>query len=372
MMVKQYSRFLQKKQAKKAVKKAVGRRVFKKQLTFSEQNAILTRRKSGKISRNAAKKEKSPLRPGSGSFSDNGKIWKDMKMNKDMNMNMKRNMKSVFFRIAFLLPALCVLLCAFVPPVSAEEDGAEPEEPASVSVFLTCSDAENALFLAREAVEVFDLDADGVFTADEALVCAHEALFEGGADGYDSDEAGIGLFWGKENEAGFALYRNHLPAGGIGVAVENFDLLEVFPVREDSLYCRFDEDAADVKEGETLTLTLLAFPAAAEEPEEDGENILREDSGAGIPVEGAALFVNGKETSFVTDEEGRVKLRFDGTGYCVVTAVSEAFTLIPPVCAVVVVGDRPDAGDPGVLPWALCALACLYFLTRFVRRRRRA
>jgi hypothetical protein len=55
-----------------------------------------------------------------------------------------------------------------------------------------------------------------------------------------------------------------------------------------------------------------------------------------LPVAGAVITVNGEASPAVTDENGNAVLTFPAPGVYTVSAVSEAMTLVPPVCIVTV------------------------------------
>ena len=51
---------------------------------------------------------------------------------------------------------------------------------------------------------------------------------------------------------------------------------------------------------------------------------------------GAVITINGEKTSFTTDSQGKVEIKFDEAGEYVISAVSDTQTLVPPVCKVTV------------------------------------
>ena len=66
------------------------------------------------------------------------------------------------------------------------------------NVFVTIADENGKLALARVAVTVSDIDADGAITINDALYAAHETFYEGGAEaGYASYTGDYGLSLSK-------------------------------------------------------------------------------------------------------------------------------------------------------------------------------
>ena len=62
-----------------------------------------------------------------------------------------------------------------------------------------------------------------------------------------------------------------------------------------------------------------------------------------LPVADAVIVVNGEQTDFRTDENGSVTLNLAAGSY-LISAVSDAQVLVPPVCQVSVAGDA-GSGD---------------------------
>ncbi len=257
--------------------------------------------------------------------------------------------------LSFLLSGLLGL------QVFAEEESAE-----SVYVYVTICDENGALVLAREEISVRDLDGDGVYTIDEALYCAHEAKYTGGADGYASEETAYGLsltkLWGVENGGSYGYYHNNASPRSLADPVKAGDAVNAFVYTDtdafSDTYCFFDETHVAVSGDEKLTLTLYSYTY------DEAWNTVT------VPVSGAVITIDGKATGFVTDAEGKVTLSFDGTGYCVVSAVKDGMTLVPPVCAVAVSSDRLPAGDVSSLLWfslAFVSLAAIRLLKKHAR-----
>ena len=207
------------------------------------------------------------------------------------------------------------------------------EAPAATeaTVLVTIADATGALALAAEPITVTDIDADGLLTINDALYCAHEDCYEGGAAaGYASEMSDFGLslakLWGAENGGSYGYYVNDVAAWGLADPVADGDRVNAFVYTDltawSDTYCYFDVAAADAKAGDTLTLTLSAAGFDA-----DWNPVT-------LPVAGATITVNGEKTEAVTDENGKATITLTGEGELVISAVSDAQVLVPPVCVV--------------------------------------
>lgn len=227
-------------------------------------------------------------------------------------------MKKLFAVIMTLVMLLgCVSLTAFAE-----------EQPLTANVYVTIANKGN-LVVTQEKITVTDKDSSGTLTIDEALYAAHEAKYEGGAEaGYNSyidDEYGLSLgkLWG-DNSGNFGYYVNNASAWSLADTVNEGDCLNAFiysdGVYYSDTYCWFDITSASADVNEEITLKL---------------------SGAGydanwnpvtVAVEGAIITVNGEKTEYKTDAEGRVTIKIADGGNCVISAVSDTQTLVPPVC----------------------------------------
>ena len=78
-------------------------------------------------------------------------------------------------KILFPVLAVFVLFGALSIAVAAEE------ARLSADVYVTVSDKDGNLALTQEKITVTDVDSDNKLTVNDALYCAHEAKYEGGA-----------------------------------------------------------------------------------------------------------------------------------------------------------------------------------------------
>ena len=198
-------------------------------------------------------------------------------------------------------------------------------------VYVTVSLA-GTLVLAGEKITARDRNGDGKVDVDEALYAAHAAKYEGDPDrGYGSLKTEYGLslaaLWGDVSGA-FGYYKNDVSLMELGAEVEDGDRITAFVYKDTATwsdqYSYFDRAAVAAKVGDGVTLTLSASGYDANW------------APVTLPVEGATVTVDGEETAFVTDGEGKVTLTFDRAGTYLVSAKSDTATLVPPVCIVTV------------------------------------
>lgn len=217
--------------------------------------------------------------------------------------------------------ALVLCLSAAMAPVAAAE---------STNIYVTISNA-GTLEAVRESVSVTDTDGDGALTINDALYCAHEKLYEGGAEaGYTAAETEYGLsmtkLWGVDNGGSYGYYLNNASAWSLADEVKSGDHVYAFSYSDltawSDAYSFFDRQTAEVAVGGKLELTLSSAGYDAEW------------NPVTLPCEGAVVTAGGAE--YTTDAKGAVSVSFEKAGTYIVTASSESVTLVPPVCVVTV------------------------------------
>ena len=222
------------------------------------------------------------------------------------------------YAIAFLCALLALALC-----------GAAVAE----TVYVTIADGQGQLVMVNAVIDVTDVDADGALTINDALYAAHEAAYEGGAEaGYAAADAGYGLsiskLWGEENGGSYGYYLNDVSAYSLLDPVADGDYLNAFVYTDleawSDQYCAFDVKRVEAAAGAgvDLTLSMIIFD----------ENW----NAVSVPVEGAIITVDGEDSAFVTDAEGKVQLTLDVAGEHLISAHSDAANLVPPACIVTV------------------------------------
>ncbi|WP_028521446.1 NPXTG-anchored protein [Ruminococcus flavefaciens] len=229
------------------------------------------------------------------------------------------------------------MAAALVMSFSAAAMNASAE--GETKVYVTISDSNSALVLTQEPVNVTDIDGDGKLTVNDALYIAHEDNYEGGAAaGYKTSvgQYGLGLdvLWGKENQQSFGYYVNTKMANGLTDEVKDGDYIDALtfpdPSDLDYHYSWFDarEGEGEADKEVTLQLKALSFDASWAPVEN--------------PVEGAKITINGNETDFVTDAEGKVTVKFTEAGKNVVSAKGGNFKIAPPSYIMTVNGEAAE------------------------------
>ncbi len=236
------------------------------------------------------------------------------------------------------------LFLAFIA-IAALTLTAVAEEPASISVTVTIADA-GELVLAATPVTVTDIDGDGSLTVNDALICAHTVHYKDGTDGFKSQGGDYGLYittlWGNTNGGSYGFYLNDAMCMSLTDAVKQGDSLYAYSYKDltawSDAYCYF---VAENGENE-VTLTLKSYGY-----DENWNTV-------SLNIAGAAITVDGEQTEYVTDENGKVTIPF-GTeaGRHVISATSQDKVLVPPVYAYTV----GSTGDNGIATMAIIGVA---------------
>ena len=213
----------------------------------------------------------------------------------------------------------------------------------SISVYVTISDKDGNLALVQEKITVKDIDNDGALTINDALYCAHEAKYTGGAaTGYGSEKTQWGLsmtkLWGAENGGSYGYMLNNASATGLNNAVKDGDHVSAYVYTDleawSDTFCYFDAYTKAVsKDGKiTLTLSYVGYDA-------NWNTVV-------LPVKDATITINGKESAYKTDADGKVTLVMENIGDFVISAKSSTQTLVPPAVKVTVSDNNsPETGD---------------------------
>ncbi len=233
--------------------------------------------------------------------------------------------KAAILTLALVLTA--VLSCVFV---SADN-----------GVKVTVSIANGELVLTEAEITVTDIDGDGALTINDTLIAAHTAKFEGGADGFASENGDYGLaitkLWGVENGGSYGYYVNNVSAMGLSDPVKDSDRVYAFIYTDTTAfsdaYCFFDKADVAASAGKSIELTLSAAGY------DESWNPVT------LPVEGAVITVNGKKTDVKTDKDGKAVITIDSVGTYTISAVSDSQTLVPPVCIAAVTEAAPQTSD---------------------------
>ena len=245
-------------------------------------------------------------------------------------------MKKIF---ALMLTMALLFSCA----AFATETTEETQLPEVVYVSIT--DDTGTLVVAYEPIELADTDEDGLFTINDALLAAHIALHEEGAEAYASVETEYGIslakLWNIDNGGVYGYYLNDASAWSLFDPIVANDHVKAFCYTDletwSDTYAFFDAPAIEAAADEEIALTLSA--AGYDETY----------APITLPVEGAVITVNGEATEIVTDAEGKAVITLtiaedaetvnvnDVQVYrFVISATSETQNLVAPVCVVTI------------------------------------
>ena len=192
--------------------------------------------------------------------------------------------------------------------------------------------------LACEDVTVTDKDADGALTVYDALYCAHEQFSQNGAEDFGAAMTDYGLsmtkLWGNANGYGFGYYVNDAAAWSLTDVIKDGDYVAAFVYTDTEYYSDaysfFDVKATATDAGEAVSLTLSKVEWVGEPTEEDPYAGSMQNK----PVADAVILLNGEETAYKTDAEGKVSVKLDKAGTVIVSAKTANGIIVPPACRV--------------------------------------
>lgn len=217
---------------------------------------------------------------------------------------------------------------------------------ASADAYVTISNDKGELVMAQEPVGLTDEDGDGTITINDVLITAHNKSFDGGADaGYASSEGDYGLMltklWGVENGGSYGYYVNNASAMSLTDPVNDEDSINAFVYTDTTgwsdTYCWFEGDVQQKDVDVVIEIgTDVTFTLNAASFDENWNPVT-------LPVEGAEITLNGEKTGAFTDGNGKAVVTVpDIPGKCVVSAVSDKQTLVPPAFVVSVEAALPE------------------------------
>ncbi len=233
--------------------------------------------------------------------------------------------------VSVILSVLLVLSLGAVCASAAEN---------SADVYVTIANADGSFGTAAEKITVTDTDSDGVLTVNDALYCAHEKCFEGGATaGYATKETQYGLslekLWGNANGGSYGYYVNGASAWSLTDEVSTDDYLYAFAYSDlvawSDRFSTFDSFTGDFDAGQSVELTLTYVA----DYDESFMPVFK-------PLEGANILIDGEDTGIKTDADGKAAVSFDRGGVLIVSAKSDDVNITPPVFVANVTGvDEP-------------------------------
>jgi len=228
-------------------------------------------------------------------------------------------MKQGFKKALVMLLSVAMVFTFMAMPVYADE------AEGGITVYLTVSDhgtiatANDGSAMAWREVTVTDIDGDGHYYFDEALVAAHKAY--NSEDGYAVEASGwVKKLWGQTNDAGFSFIRNNDTTDLVTIAeIAEGDHLVASSNKDEMLYLDwasfFDKYETEVTAGETFTLNMKGFPAMTKNAPSAAAGMQ-----VGIFKDGAFQAIDGA----VTDESGNVSLSFNEPGSYIISASGSA------------------------------------------------
>ena len=204
-----------------------------------------------------------------------------------------------------------------------------------IKVYVTIADDTGKQVVKQKTVEVSDVDEDGAYTVYDALYCAHEKYFKGGAEegfaAYSDPDYGLSLtkLWGVENGGCYGYMVNDAYAWNLADPVAEKDQINAYCYVDTATfsdkYTHFNTRIKSISEGKTLKLKLtgIEWDYMAGVPNE-------------VPIAGAKILVNEKDTGLVTSKKGYVKIPAVQCGSFYISAASDDSIIIAPACVVFV------------------------------------
>lgn len=194
------------------------------------------------------------------------------------------------------------------------------------------------LVVRQQSVDVMDTDDDGALTISDALYCAHEKYYKGGAEeGYGAavGQWGLGLtkLWGDES-GNFGYYVNDVSSMGAGDPIKDGDYLNAYIYKDGTgfsdKYTFFNTRKIGLKTNaaKTFKLSYAGF-------DENWAPVT-------APLKHAVIMINGNHTEIGTNKKGRFKLQFNQSGSYLISADHEEETIVPPTLIVFV---QPEKGE---------------------------
>ena len=192
------------------------------------------------------------------------------------------------------------------------------ETPATITVYLTVSDqgvlakANDNSIMAGKEVTVTDIDEDGTYTFEEALVAAHKAYNT--EDGYGISGGFVNKLWGKDSTNNLFFINGKGLSEGVTVdTIQGGDFLLASINKDNTFYAdwytEFDKASVEATAGDEITLTLTGYQGMTSYMNPDMAPI------AGVSVKTVDGTVLG-----TTGEDGKVTFQAPAAGEYVVTA----------------------------------------------------
>lgn len=227
----------------------------------------------------------------------------------------------------------------------------------SADVYVTIADDKGELAVAYEKVTVTDTDADGALTIADALACAHDKFYDGGAAaGFGSYMGDYGLamnkLWGVDNGGSYGYCVNYTSAMSLADEVASGDYIGAYCYTDltawSDTYCYFEDITLNATTDGEYTVVL-----AGNGYDENWNPTVNY-------IEGAEIYIDGVATGIKTDAQGKAAVSFEKSGTFTISAKSDSQVLVPPVCIATVSEDSAPATGveaTGAVILAVSALA---------------
>ena len=226
-------------------------------------------------------------------------------------------------KIFALLVTLACVVALLPMAISAEE---------TETVTVTVNIINDKPVLAAAQITVTDIDNDGIISINDALYCAHQQKYQGGAEaGFASSPSPYGItlekLWGDTSGA-FGYYLNNESPQSLLDTVVDGDTITAFIYQDtfgwSDCYSYFDKNSVTVTEGDALMLNLSYLVL-------DYETWMT----SALPAEGAIITIDGNDTEITVNMDGVAMLTFDAPGTYLISAHSD-LNIVAPVCVVTV------------------------------------
>ena len=238
---------------------------------------------------------------------------------------MRKKILGVFIVIAMLMGVM---------PVYAAEDVTVYVSVSKYGDVVKSKDGDNMAY-----VPVVLTGKDS-YTLDDAFVNCHKSYYEDGVNGYASSESdwgfGVDMLWGDTSyNFGYQVNGGSESVMGPGHEVDDGDFIDVIIYKnaypDTESYATFDKHITEAKIDEVFEITLSYVSGY-----DDSWNSVFS------PCVGATITINGEETEFVTDEDGKAYIEFEESGVVCISAKKEKLlkdNVVPAITAPVCVVD---------------------------------
>lgn len=205
----------------------------------------------------------------------------------------------------------------------------------TVNVTVTIWNGNGNAAVALEALSVADTDNDGKVSVDDVLSAAHDKWYAGGSSaGYRSEESEFGLsltrLWGDDSGS-YGYYVNNQMAMSLADEVKDGDLVAAFVYTDKKnlsdtyAFMELCPDKSDAEE--------KCFLAQYVGWDENWNPMT-------APIVGANVYVDGKDSGVLTDEDGYVRLNIGEAGEHLITVGSKETPYACGICRITVTASE--------------------------------